>query len=147
MWLFYLPSIASYNIKIIANSRSKSKPLKQLFCVNFVSDLTVLGWQNLSREKQFQPQKRVRHLSPPLWIHWKTSQSISQKGIRAKLRLLSHCLAFHVVQRFSRSVLTRLSRSTRQCLDSGATVSWCRLSLIIRTISKRQRGMAFMQAT
>ena len=117
MWLFYLPSIASYNIKIIANSRSKSKPLKQLFCVNFVSDLTVLGWQNLSREKQFQPQKRVRHLSPPLWIHWKTSQSISQKGIRAKLRLLSHCLAFHVVQRFSRSVLTRLSRSTRQCFD------------------------------
>ena len=117
MWLFYLPSIASYNIKIIANSRRKSKPLKQLFCVNFVSDLTVLGWQNLSREKQFQPQKRVRHLSPPLWIHWKTSQSISQKGIRAKLRLLSHCLAFHVVQRFSRSVLTRLSRSTRQCLD------------------------------
>ena len=42
MWLFYLPSIASYNIKIIANSRRKSKPLKQLFCVNFVSDLTVL---------------------------------------------------------------------------------------------------------
>lgn len=117
MWLFYLPSIASYNIKIIANSRRKSKPLKQLFWVNFVSYLTVLGWQNLSCEKKFQPQKKVRHLSPPLWIHWKTSQSISQKGIHAKLRLLSHCLAFHVVQRFSRSVLTRLSRSTRQCLD------------------------------
>ena len=57
MLLFYLPNIASYNIKIIANSRRKPKPLKQLFCVNFVSDLTVLGWQNLSCEKQFQPQK------------------------------------------------------------------------------------------